>query len=184
MSPSPYPGGIERRSAALDIRTGGAGRKLAGYAAVFGAPADIGNGVVETIAPGAFRETLASGRDVLALVDHDSRSLLARTSSGTLRLWEDNHGLAFEIDLPETTLARDLRALAERRDLGGMSFSFTLTDEARPAPNRRILRGVTLYEVSVIQSFPAYPATSVSVRSRPMLTTPALMRLRRIAECM
>ena len=73
----------------------------------------------ESIASTAFRDSLASGADILALVDHDAGRLLARTSSGTLRLGTDSRGLHFELDLPETTLGRDVLALAERRDLGG-----------------------------------------------------------------
>ena len=46
-----FPDGVELR-AATELRA--AGRKLAGYAAVFGAAAQVG-GFTETIAPGAFR---------------------------------------------------------------------------------------------------------------------------------
>ena len=162
MTPVRFPDGMERR-AAIELRA--AGRKLEGYAAVFDQPARIG-GFAEIIKPGAFRATLETRADVLALVDHDPSRLLARTGSGTLRLAEDNRGLAFEIDVPDTQLGRDVLALAERRDLGGMSFSFRPKSQSWPAPDRRELRAVELIEVSVVQAFPAYSATSVQARGR------------------
>lgn len=155
---------LERRSAALEIRA--KGRRLEGYAATFGAEARIGR-MVETIRPGAFTASLAGKRDVLALVDHDFSRVLARTRSGTLRLAEDSKGLAFDLDLPDTTAGRDLLALAERGDLGGMSFAFKVgpNGEARSG-DRRELRAVDLWEVSVVQAFPAYDGTSVSARAQ------------------
>lgn len=152
-----------------------AGRRLEGYAAVFDTPARIG-GFSETIRRGAFRSSLEERGDVLALVDHDPSRLLGRTSSGTLRLAEDTRGLSFEIDLPDTALGRDLLALAERRDLGGMSFGFKVKAEVWPAADRRELRAVELVEISVVQAFPAYSATSVQARAR---TAPSCARQRR-----
>ncbi|MBX6375977.1 MAG: HK97 family phage prohead protease [Acetobacteraceae bacterium] len=175
MIPSRFPDGLERR-AAVELRAG-SGRRLEGYAAVFDVPASIGD-FTETIRPGAFRASLASGRDVLALVDHDPSRLLARSASGTLRLSEDARGLRFEIDVPDTQLGRDILALAERRDLGGMSFGFRVKDEAWPARDRRELRAVDLVEVSVVQAFPAYTATSIAARARSAV--PARLRLRRL----
>ena len=162
MGPVRFPDGTERR-AACELRA--AGRRLEGYAAVFNSEARIGD-FTETILPGAFRVSLLTGKDVLALVDHDTGRLLGRTRAGTLSLAEDGRGLAFSIDVPNTTLGSDILALAERGDLGGMSFSFRATDEAWPSAGRRELRAVDLLEVSVVQSFPAYDATTVSARAR------------------
>lgn len=154
----------ERRSLEVEIRA--RGRRLEGYAALYGIEAAIGGeaGFVETIAPGAFARSL--GRDVLALVDHDPSRLLARTKSGTLRLAEDSTGLSFDLDLPDTSLGRDLLALAERRDVGGMSFGFTVPaggDEWRG--KARTLKIIDLAEISVVQAWPAYEGTVVHARS-------------------
>ena len=149
-------------------------RRLAGHAAVFGSPARIGpegrGGFTETIARGAFAGSMGTGSDVMALVDHDPGRLLARTRSGTLRLSEDARGLAFELDLPDTTLGRDVLALAERGDLGGMSFGFTVPPggDAWTGQDRRELRAVALHEISVIHAVPAYAATSVAARARAL----------------
>lgn len=173
---------IERRFVTHELRA--KGRRLEGYAAVFGAEARIGGGIIETIAPGAFRDTLTANPDILALVDHDPARVLARTRSGTLRLSEYSRGLAFDLDVPDTQAGRDVLALAERGDLGGMSFGFTSRDEARDG-DRRELRAVDLFEVSVVAAFPAYAATAVTARSLASDLPPGrahAARLLRLAE--
>ncbi|KPH80566.1 HK97 family phage prohead protease [Bosea vaviloviae] len=161
----------ERRALTVEIRA--KGRRLEGYAATFGNPAEIGGRFVETIARGAFAATLSSRGDILALVDHDPGRVLARTRSGTLRLSEDSKGLAFALDVPDTSHGRDVLALAERGDLGGMSFGFTAIDEHRDG-DRRELRAVELHEISVVLAWPAYDGTIIQARS---LETGAPFRL-------
>ena len=155
-------------------------RRLEGYAAVFGCETGL-RGFRERIAPGAFSTTLASGADILALVDHDYGRLLARTKSGTLRLDQDDHGLSFALDVPDTTLGRDVRALAERGDLGGMSFGFYITEEKWLRNDLRELRQVQLVEVSVVHSHPAYAGTEVHARTRPRGQALTLHRRRWLA---
>jgi len=165
---------FERRAASLELRV--SARKLEGYAAVFGQEARIGN-FTETIAPGAFAASLAANKDVLALVDHRSDALLARTKSGTLRLSQDSKGLAFSLDVPKTSLGNDVLALAERGDLGGMSFAFrTPPGGDEWAGNRRTLRSVDLHEISVVQAHPAYAGTVVQARG----IVPPRVRLARL----
>ena len=154
---------LERR-AVVELRV--AGRKLVGYAATFGTEARVGD-FTEVIARGAFGGGLGADKDVLALVDHDPTRLLARTRSGTLRLSEDARGLAFSLDLPETQAGRDVLTLAERNDLGGMSFAFVVPQGGeRWTGNRRELTRVELKEISVVSAWPAYPDTTVAARSR------------------
>ncbi|WP_235977422.1 HK97 family phage prohead protease [Sandaracinobacteroides hominis] len=158
-------GGIERRAAAIEVRA--SGRRLEGYAAVFGSEAKIGR-VRETIAPGAFSGGLSG--DVLALLDHDPAKVLGRTRSGSLRLSEDAKGLAFSLDLPETQAGADVLALATRGDLGGMSFGFTIAEGGeRWQGERRTLKRVNLHEISVVSAWPAYPDTSLALRAMPGL---------------
>ena len=163
--------------AVLELRT--EGRKLLGYAAKFGTEARIGD-FVETIRPGAFTNTLKTSGDILALVDHDRTKVLARTRSGNLRLAEDAHGLQFELSIPDTQAGRDVLALAERGDLGGMSFGFVVPkDGERWQGKKRELLAVDLREISVVSAWPAYPETSVQARAR---TTPELNRAKRYLE--
>jgi HK97 family phage prohead protease len=154
----------ETRAFAAEVRT--KGRKLEGYAALFGTEARIGGGMIETIRTGAFTNTLATREDILALVDHDPSRVLARTRSGSLRLKEDAKGLAFSLDLPDTTAGRDVLALAERGDLGGMSFGFNVPRGGHSVVgDKRELRAVELIEISIVSAFPAYDGTTVQARS-------------------
>jgi HK97 family phage prohead protease len=115
----------------------------------------------------------------LALVDHDRSKLLARTRSGTLRLEEDARGLVFSIDLPDTQPGRDVLALAERGDLGGMSFGFTVPKGGETFDgDTRELIDIDLREISIVSAWPAYEGTSVSARSK----RPRLARLERFLE--
>ena len=171
-----FPDGVEQR-AAVEFRA--SGRQLVGYAATFGTPAAIG-GFQETIRAGAFRASLAAGKDQLALLDHDPTKLLARTSNGTLRLSEDARGLAFEIDVPNTTLGADVLAMAESRLLGGVSFGFRVPPggDVWDDRDKRTLLAVDLVEVSICQAFPAYEQTTVSARAKALGQREAARRIR------
>jgi HK97 family phage prohead protease len=161
------PDGLERR-AAVSLTHPAPGR-LAGYAAVYGAwSADLG-GFTERVAPGAFQASLAQSEGILALWDHTERHVLGRVGAGTLRLGSDAIGLAFDLDLPDTTAGRDLAVLVGRRDVAGASFAFRVLDggdswsfEAGQA--RRTLTNVDLREITVC-AMPAYPDTTVALRS-------------------
>lgn len=139
---------------------------VTGYAVVFNERADIGGYFYEVIAPGAFAESLRSA-DVRAYFGHDSGRVLGRSSAGTLRLQEDDRGLAVEIDLPDTSDGRDARELIVRGDITGMSFGFIVTkqewDETGDIPVRTI-HAVDLIEVSIV-AVPAYDGTSIALRS-------------------
>jgi Escherichia/Staphylococcus phage prohead protease len=152
----------ERRSAALEVRA--KGRRLEGYAALFGVEAHVGD-FTEIIAAGAFASSLS--HDIVAMVDHDVAKVLARTRSKTLRLAEDTRGLAFDLDVPDTTHGRDVLTLAERGDLGGMSFGFIVAKNGEVWDGtKRTLRAVDLREVSVVSAWPAYQGTVVNARMR------------------
>lgn len=159
----------------LEVRAGVGEQpsKLIGYAAVYNSlSADLG-GFKERIMPGAFKGSVAGSTDIRALVDHDSTKLLGRTSNGTLRLAEDAKGLRIEIDLPDTSYARDTRNLIARKDVRGMSFGFLIPDGGQRFTKEsgqtiRELTNIDLREVTVT-SVPAYGDTSVQVRVDPSI---------------
>jgi len=142
--------------------------KIVGYAAMFESLSQDLGGFVEKIRRGAFAKSLDSGADVRALFNHDSNLILGRTTAGTLKVREDDQGLAIEIIPPDTSYARDLLVSLERGDISQMSFAFrTKVEEwdTTREPALRTLVEVELFDVSPV-TYPAYTQTSVSVRSQ------------------
>jgi uncharacterized protein len=159
---------IERRTFTVrDIETREAedgAMRLSGYAAVFN-DASVPLPFSERIAPGAFRKTLSETPDVRLLINHEGLPL-ARTKNGTLTLSEDEVGLRFDADLPDTSEARDLWTLIQRGDVDQMSFAFRVIRQKWSADRtERTLTEVSLADgdVSVV-TYPAYPTTSVEAR--------------------
>jgi len=174
----------------VELRTTTTGNKIVGHASVFDQIATVPGGY-ETITRTAFDEVLKDpDTDVRALINHDPNQLLGRQSAGTLKLGVDDEGLAFEVELPDTSYARDLRALAERGDINGASFGFIPGDDKwTRAPDGRQLRSHTsvrsLVDVSVV-TFPAYAGAGVALRSiqieRRLNPRAAAIRSRAIAR--
>ena len=157
----------------FEVRQGpaGDGMSFSGYAAVFNSDSEP-LPFIERIMPGAFRKSLKSRNNIRMYLNHDSSMLLATSRAKTLRLEEDQRGLKVEADLPDTTIGRDLSTLIQRGDVDSMSFGFSVPpkgDSWSDDGSVRELKEVRLYEVSVVTGFPAYQATSASVRSLDML---------------
>ena len=160
---------FERRTATegVELREEGNTMTAIGYASVFNRLSQNFGGFVERVAQGTFAKTIQEA-DVRALFNHDADQVLGRSKSGTLRMQEDEKGLRYEIDLPNTQLGRDLAALLERGDISGSSFGFTTisdewgeTDDGYPL---RTLTEVKLRDVSPV-TFPAYTSSEASLRS-------------------
>jgi hypothetical protein len=164
---------IERRiiKTKIEVRAEGEGDQptIVGHGAVFNSLSDDLGGFREMIMPGAFSEAVESD-DVRALFNHDPNLILGRNISGTLRLAEDGVGLNYEIDPPETQYAKDLMVSIQRGDVDQSSFGFRVIEESWRQPDdenplpTRILHKVRLFDVSPV-TFPAYPATNVSMRA-------------------
>jgi hypothetical protein len=143
--------------------------KLVGYAARFDDVTNISGLFDEVIRRGAFADSIKDKDDVRALHNHDENQILGRTTSGTLKLEEDDTGLKVEIDPPDTQQARDLMVLIERGDISQMSFGFSVTEEKWNSNKEderelRELLAVRLFDVSTV-TFPAYKSTSIGIRS-------------------
>ncbi len=159
----------------VEIRKNSDGTKtLTGYAAVFDSLSEDLGGFREVIRKGAFDESLAENPDVSARIQHmGGLSTIGRTTNGTLRLSTDKKGLKYEVDLPDTSAARDIYALVSRGDIDKSSFAFSLRNDGdQPSqewfcesdpPTRELLR-VNLHDVAPVDG-PAYMDTTVSARA-------------------
>jgi HK97 family phage prohead protease len=122
----------------------------------------------ERVAQGAFAKSLRDNT-IKALWNHNSDLVLVSTKNGTLQLEEDEIGLRFSLDLPDTSWGRDAFASIQRGDVDGVSFGFCVrSDSWAYLPDEdvyeRTLLDVNLFEVSPTP-FPAYPDSEVAQRS-------------------
>ncbi|MBB3035385.1 HK97 family phage prohead protease [Alteriqipengyuania lutimaris] len=163
--------GRERRAfvGGLELRAEGdgeSGQTTKGYACLYDNDTNIGGYFIERFAKGAFTKSLKE-RDVVALHSHDDGRPMGRKSRDTLRFSDDDKGLGFENDLPDTQDGRDLATSLERGDIEGMSFRFRAIkeewDESGDVPKRTVIEA-ELYEITYT-AFPAYPDTEVGMRS-------------------
>ena len=129
---------VERRFLTQEFRVSEQGEapKIAGYAAVFDTPSED-MGWIEEIDPHAFDTVMAGQHDVRALWNHNDDVVLGRESAGTLRLNVDARGLAYEIDPPDTTAAKD----PSSRCAGRTSVSRALGSSPRVINGQTILTG-------------------------------------------
>ena len=139
---------------------------ITGYFAVFNSNYEIFKGCTESIAPGAFTDELTS--DVRALIDHDTKYVLGRTTAGTLELREDEKGLLADIAVnPKDSDAMNCWARVERGDVSQCSIGFNIRDEEHEeredGTHHFTIRKVKLFEISCC-TFPAYTDTTISAR--------------------
>ena len=157
---------VEQRAYDGELKAAVEGRTVEGYASVFNSMSEDLGGFREIILPGAFSEVLDN--DVRALYNHDSNYLLARTTSGTLELKEDEKGLYYRFEMPNTSYGNDMLELFRRGDLTQSSFGFTVEkDNWRMEDGqqvRYIERVGSLFDVSPVV-FPAYSQASSGLRS-------------------
>lgn len=157
------------RSAASKFETREEGNelKIEGYFAVFNSIYQIFDDLSESVAPGAFDDTL--GDDIRALINHDSSLVLGRNTAHTLDLRQDDHGLWGSITInPNDQDAMNLYARVQRGDVDQCSFGFDILSEdydvREDGSVHWTIKKVRLYEVSVC-TFPAYEETNVKARS-------------------
>jgi HK97 family phage prohead protease len=174
-----FTGSCELRAVAPED---GGRKKIAGHAAVFNSLSEDLWGFREKIAPGAFKNALANS-DVRALLNHDPNFVLGRMKNGTLRVREDEAGLAVEIDPPETGWANDLLVSIGRGDISQMSFAFRVGEDSWETVDginiRTILSFDEIFDASPV-TYPAYPDTNVSLRDgldAAIVRAGSLMRL-------
>ena len=148
----------------------GDGLTLTGYAAVFDTPTRINDwdgAFDEIIARGAFKKTIAERMPVLQW-NHGNDPAIGQVPIGSITaLREDRNGLYVEARLHANQQVQPVRDAIASGAVTGMSFRFQVmvetVDESGDIPTRTV-KEVRLFEVGPV-AFPAYPTTSVGVRS-------------------
>jgi len=151
---------MEKRS--IPTKFNHEGRKLWGYAAVWDSPTIIHEGrrnYTEIVRRSAFATI---SQDVICTFNHDPSKLLGRVSSGTLQLKQDEHGLRFEVDLPDTATGQEVRQLAERGEITAASFAFAVKSDKWNKDTRELL-DLDLFELGPV-ALAAYPQTEIGLR--------------------
>ena len=141
---------------------------IEGYFAVFDSVYQIAPDMSESIAVGAFDNTLSG--DIRALINHDTTLVLGRTKANTLQLRTDSHGLWGHIDInPNDSDAMNLYNRVQRGDVDQCSFGFDIlneeTDFHEDGSVHWTIKEVRLYEVSPC-TFPAYEETHIAARAK------------------
>jgi HK97 family phage prohead protease len=165
---------VRTNSVDFEVRAEGDGMTFTGYASVFNSPSEDLGGFVEYVAPGAFKRSLQSRNEVKLLWNHDSGEPLASLRGGTMQLVEDERGLKVTATLPQTSRGRDVAELLRAKIIDSMSFGFNVIKDSWSRDGQtRTLESVRLFEVSIV-SFPAYEATTATVRSVPSINADEL----------
>ncbi len=151
------PSGLETKFARGGGLTLGEGATIAGYASVFG-QVDQGGDRVER---GAFARSLATGRKVRMLWQHDPREPIG--------VWdevrEDDRGLWVKGRiLTDVARGREAAALVTAGAIEGLSIGYRTRRAERDREGGRILAEVELWEVSLV-TFPMLGLARVDAKA-------------------
>lgn len=155
-------------STEFKTRDDGGNLSIEGYFAVFDSVYEIAQGMTESIAQGAFDNTISD--DIRCLINHDTTLVLGRTKAGTLQLRTDTHGLWGHVDInPKDVDAMNLYNRVKRGDVDQCSFGFDIVNEETDFRDdgsiHWTIKEVKLYEVSPC-TFPAYEETNIAARTK------------------
>jgi HK97 family phage prohead protease len=156
----------------IEIReaTPGGPLEVIGHAATVDEAYDVGGSFMETISRGAFRRSLSESPDVSLLVNHTGLPL-ARTTSGTLTLTEDQTGLGFVASLESED--PDVQAVVpklRRGDITECSFAFRATrQEWNKDKTQRTVRECSIHrgDVSLV-GMAANPGATATLRAEDL----------------
>ena len=144
---------------------------VAGKFVAYGDIYQVWDGATESIAPGAFRNSIS--QDVRALYNHNDDIVLGRVSAGTLSLEDRADGLWGTIKINRNDSdAMNAYERIKRGDVTGCSFGFNIkSEETEYREDGSVHWTITevdpLYEVSAV-TFPAYEATHIAARGKDL----------------
>ena len=173
---------MEFKHIELDLKASGDGL-IEGYGAVYGV-VDTGGDI---IAPGAFRDSLASGRKVRMLKQHDPSQVIGVWTDIT----EDRSGLRVKGQLlMRTEAGRDTFEELSAKAIDGLSIGYRTLEVTR-SEEARIIEKADLWEVSVV-TFPmntlakidAVKAADLSKRDLERMLTQDAQMTRSVARAL
>ena len=155
----------ESRSCRLEVREQADGH-IKGYPIVFNRLSEDLGGFRERILPDAIQ----FADDLAADFNHNPDYILGRVRAGTMKVSTDARGVFMDVNPPDTTWARDLKASIKRGDIDQGSFSFRVLPGGQQITEEngqqvRTLSKILVRRLSVV-SDPAYTKTSIEVRAR------------------
>lgn len=166
--------GLCLRAFNFEARSSGSdGRTLEGHAAVFNTAArirDMHGDFDEIIMPGAFTRSLASRTPVMQFEHGRDPRVGAVPIAAIEDIREDETGLYVRAKLYDNPVIEPVRQAIAGKSIKGMSFRFAVPDGGDKWSNRsedvdlRQIYDTDTAEIGPVV-FPAYDATSVSVRS-------------------
>ena len=121
---------------------------------------------LERIKAGTFRKAIKRNDNILVLLNHDKKRVLATTKNDTAKLVEDNIGLRADV----TIYDEDVIEKARSNRLVGWSFGFYPNSDELGNEGKNEIRTITdldLLEVSILDDTksPAYNGTSIYARA-------------------
>jgi len=135
-------------------------KKLEGYAYKWG-DKGFADGMPETIQKGAFQGGM--NEDTMLYMNHDPKKILGRLGKN-MSLEEDDVGLKFEVELPDTQEAKDAHELVKAGIIDGVSVGMDDFKEEFEG-DMRIIKSARLGEISITQK-PVYKETEVMARQK------------------
>lgn len=137
------------------------------YFAVYNSNYDIAPGMSESIAPGAFTNSLSG--DIRALINHDTTLVLGRTSAHTFELKDDSHGLFGSVLVNRNDSdAMNAYARVKRGDVSQCSIGFNIVREDTDIRDDGSVHW-TILEAELMEcslcTFPAYQETTATARA-------------------
>lgn len=135
------------------------------YAGQPGQEYELWKDTYERYMPGCFDDTVGQD-DIRVLFNHDPTLILGRTKAQTATVTSTQRGLEYEVELGDTSIARDVREHARRGDITGSSCGWYVEREEWVKEGDRSVRQLhklRLFDVSPV-TFPAYEDTSVTTR--------------------
>ncbi|WP_251869825.1 HK97 family phage prohead protease [Enterococcus italicus] len=140
---------------------------IEGYFAVFEQETELYPGCFESIAQGAFDNSLKNN-DIRCLFNHRTDLVLGREKAGTLKLTTDEHGLYGVVNINQNDdEAMNVYQRVKRGDITGCSFGFNPIQEEiieqEDGTVRFNVKEADTVEVSIV-TFPAYPQTEIEAR--------------------